>query len=78
MLLDHIESDRKLSATWRCPFIISGDGGDMHKPYTLIQIVRIPILRQYHGDSLKPLHLREGYIMTNEEAISRYSEHSSE
>ncbi|KHJ34314.1 hypothetical protein EV44_g3764 [Erysiphe necator] len=68
MLYDHKESGKKLRATWRGPFIITGYGGDMHRSYTLRQISGKPISCHYHGDSLKPFRLREGYIVTNEEA----------
>ncbi|RKF58573.1 hypothetical protein OnM2_066068 [Erysiphe neolycopersici] len=67
MLYDHKESGKKLRATWRGPFIITGYGGDMKRSYTLRQISGKPISRHYHGDSLKPFRLREGYIVTNEE-----------
>ncbi|POS82473.1 hypothetical protein EPUL_006440, partial [Erysiphe pulchra] len=68
MLYDHKESGKKLRATWRGPFVNTGYGGDMQRSYNLRQISGKPISRHYHGDSLKPFLLREGYIVTNEEA----------
>lgn len=68
MLYGHRESGKKLRATWRGPFIITGYDGDMGRSYTLRKISGKPIPRRYHGDSLKPFRLREGYIVTTEEA----------
>ncbi|KAI0995583.1 hypothetical protein K3495_g12596 [Podosphaera aphanis] len=68
MLYDHRESGKKLRASWRDPFFVSGYGGDMGRSYTLRQINGKSIPGHYHGDSLKPFRLREGYIVTNKEA----------
>ncbi|POS82013.1 hypothetical protein EPUL_006779, partial [Erysiphe pulchra] len=72
MLYDHRESGKKLRATWRGPFIITGFGGDTGRSYTLRQINGKPIPRHYHGDSIKPFRLREGYIATNKEPNCQY------
>ncbi|RKF56181.1 hypothetical protein OnM2_083006 [Erysiphe neolycopersici] len=50
------------------PFIISEYCGEMQKSYTIRQISGKPIPRYFHGDLLKPFQLREGYIVTSEEA----------
>jgi hypothetical protein len=67
MLFDHRESGKKLRASWRGPFVVTGFGGDMHKSYTLRQIDGTPISRHYHGDSLKPFRVRTGRLITQEE-----------
>jgi hypothetical protein len=67
MLYDHSVAGDTLKPTWRGPFVINGFGGDMKKSYLLRQIDGTPIDRHYHGDSLKPFRLREGYLVTQEE-----------
>lgn len=67
MLYDHQTAGKKLRPSWRGPFVVTGYGGDMGKSYCLRQISGDPIPRHYHGDSLKPFRLREGYLVTHKE-----------
>ncbi|KAI1004034.1 hypothetical protein K3495_g4176 [Podosphaera aphanis] len=67
MLYDHSAAKRKLCASYRGPFIISGLAGDNGKSYTLRQVNGEPIRNTYHGDQLRPFRLREGYLVTDEE-----------
>lgn len=67
MLFDHREAGKKLRPTWRGPFVIAGFGGDMGKSYCLRQIEGTAIPRHYHGDTLKPFRLREGYLISEKE-----------
>ncbi|POS82271.1 hypothetical protein EPUL_005521, partial [Erysiphe pulchra] len=53
--------------SWRGPFVVSGFGGEMGKSYILRQIEGTTIPRHYHGDSLKPFRLREGYLILKKE-----------
>jgi hypothetical protein len=69
MLFDHRSAGKKLRPAWRGPFVITGFGGDMERSYTLRQIDGTSIPRHYHGDSLKPFRLREGYLVTHEEEV---------
>jgi len=73
MLYDAAEAGKKLRPSWRGPFVVTGQGGDHGKSYTLKQPDGTIIKRSYHGDSLKPFKLREGYLCTGtEEAIPAY------
>lgn len=67
MLFDQREAGKNLRPSWRGPFVVAGYGGDMGKSYCLRQIGGMAIPRHYHGDSLKPFRLREGYLISKKE-----------
>ncbi|KAI1003000.1 hypothetical protein K3495_g5204 [Podosphaera aphanis] len=67
MLYDHSAAKRKLCASYRGPFIISGSAGDNGKSYTLRQVNGEPIRNTYDGDQLRPFRLRESYLVTGKE-----------
>jgi hypothetical protein len=67
MLFDHRSAGLKLRPAWRGPFVITGLGGNKERSYTLRQIQATLIQRNYHGNSLKPFRLQEGYLVTYKE-----------
>ncbi|KAI0993447.1 hypothetical protein K3495_g14737, partial [Podosphaera aphanis] len=67
MLYDEAQAKRKLRASYRGPFVITGYGGDHKKSFILRQINGRPIYRTFHGDQLKLFRPRGGYLIPSHE-----------
>lgn len=67
MLWGEKTAGRKLSPTWRGPFIVSKFGGGVGKSYTIRQNDGTRIPRKCYGDHLKHLSFRQGYLVTRDE-----------
>ncbi|KAK4624378.1 hypothetical protein CLAFUR4_06066 [Fulvia fulva] len=60
---------RKLEATFRGPYIVTGYGGEHRRSYTLRQLNGKPIKGHFYGDHLHLFKARWGHLIPPNEAL---------